>query len=99
VAVRSRRAVDRRRLCAGALSLVAIWTTNEVSDTDRFVATAGPLIDDPAVQGALTNRVTATVFQYVDVQGLADQSTAAPRSKSCHAPGSNDQPGTHPPPR
>ncbi len=59
------------------VSLVAVWTHNEVSDTDHFVATAGPLIDDPAVQEALTNRVTTTVFQYVDVQGLADQSIAA----------------------
>ena len=59
------------------VSLVAVWTHNEISDTDHFVATAGPLIDDPAVQEALTNRVTTTVFQYVDVQGLADQSIAA----------------------
>jgi hypothetical protein len=59
------------------VSLVAVWTHNEVSDTERFVATAGPLIDDPAVQEALTNRVTVTVFQYVDVQGLADQAIAA----------------------
>ncbi len=59
------------------VSLVAVWTHNELSDTDHFVATAGPLIDDPAVQEALTNRVTTTVFQYVDVQSLADQSLAA----------------------
>jgi hypothetical protein len=59
------------------VSLVAVWTHNEVSDTDHFVATAGPLIDDPAVQEALTNRVTTTVFEYVDVQGLADQALAA----------------------
>lgn len=59
------------------VSLVAVWTHTEVSDTDQFVATAGPLIDDPAVQEALTNRVTTTVFQYVDVQGLADQTIAA----------------------
>ena len=59
------------------VSLVAVWTHNEVSDTDHFVATAGPLIDDPAVQEALTNRVTTTVLEYVDVQGLADQALAA----------------------
>ena len=59
------------------VSLVAVWTHDEVSDTDHFVATAGPLIEDPAVQEALTNRVTTTVFQYVDVQGLADQTIAA----------------------
>lgn len=59
------------------VSLVAVWTRGEVSDTDRFVATAGPLIDDPAVQEALTNRVTTTVFEYVDVEGLAGQALTA----------------------
>src|SRR3982751_2854680 len=59
------------------VALIAVWTHDEVTDTDHFVATAGPLIDDPAVQEALTNRVTTTVFEYVDVQDLADQVIAA----------------------
>jgi hypothetical protein len=59
------------------VSLVAVWTHNEVSDTDRFVETVGPLVGDPAVQEALTNRVTGTVFEYVDVQALADEAIAA----------------------
>jgi hypothetical protein len=57
--------------CALApVSLVAVWTHNQVSDTDRFVETVGPLIADPSVQQALTDRVTSTVFQYVDVEAL-----------------------------
>jgi hypothetical protein len=56
---------------------VAVWTNNQVSDTERFVRSVGPLVDDPDVQSALTNRLTATVFQYVDVQGLADDAVAA----------------------
>jgi hypothetical protein len=59
------------------VTLVATWTRNEMSDTDQFVETVGPLVDDPAVQEALTNRVTATVFEYVDVQALADEAIAA----------------------
>jgi hypothetical protein len=51
---------------------VAVWTNNQLSDTDRFVRSVSPLVDDPDVQNALTNRLTATVFEYVDVQGLAD---------------------------
>jgi hypothetical protein len=56
---------------------VSVWVHNQVSDTDRFVRTMGPLVDDPDVQSALTNRLTATVFQYVDVKGLADDAVAA----------------------
>lgn len=59
------------------VSLVAVWTDGQVSDTDRFVQTVGPLVSDPAVQAALTERVTATVFEYVDVQGLADEAIVA----------------------
>jgi hypothetical protein len=56
---------------------VAVWTSNQVSDTDRFVRTVGPLADDPDVQNAVTQRVTATIFQYVDVQGIADDGVDA----------------------
>jgi hypothetical protein len=56
---------------------VAVWTNNQLSNTDRFVRSVSPLIDDPDVQNALTNRLTATVFQYVDVQGLADDAVTA----------------------
>jgi hypothetical protein len=56
---------------------VSVWVHNQVSDTDRFVRTMTPLVSDPDVQSALTNRLTATVFQYVDVQGLADDAVDA----------------------
>jgi hypothetical protein len=56
---------------------IAVWTNNQVSDTDRFVRSVSPLIEDPDVQNRVTDRVTATIFQYVDVQGLADEAIAA----------------------
>jgi hypothetical protein len=56
---------------------VSVWVNNQVSDTDRFVRTMTPLISDPDVQNALTNRLTATVFQYVDVKGIADDAVDA----------------------
>jgi hypothetical protein len=59
------------------VALVSVWTNNQVSDTDRFVRTVSPLVADPDVQNALTNRLTSTVFQYVDVQNLANQSIDA----------------------
>jgi hypothetical protein len=56
---------------------LAVWSNNQVSNTDRFVRTMSPLVDDPDVQAALTNRVTDTIFQFVDVQGLTDQAVSA----------------------
>jgi hypothetical protein len=64
--------------CALApVALVAVWTRSEVSDTDQFVETVGPLAADPAVQEALTNRITTTVFEHVDVQALANEAIDA----------------------
>ena len=56
---------------------VAVWTSNQVSDTERFVRSVSPLIDDPDVQNRITERVTATIFEYVDVKALADEAIAA----------------------
>jgi hypothetical protein len=56
---------------------VAVWTNNQASDTDRFVRSVSPLVADPDLQEALTNRVTATIFQYVDLQELADEGVDA----------------------
>jgi hypothetical protein len=56
---------------------IAVWTNNQVSDTDRFVRSVSPLIADPDVQNRITERVTDTIFEYVDVQGLANEAIAA----------------------
>jgi hypothetical protein len=59
------------------VALATVWVHNQVADTDRFTATVDPLVRDPAVQAALTDRVTDTVFTYVDVRGLADEAVDA----------------------
>jgi hypothetical protein len=59
------------------IALATVWTHRQVADTDRFAATVAPLIRDPSVRAALTDRVTDTVFTYVDVQGLADEAVDA----------------------
>src|SRR5687767_5374465 len=56
---------------------VSVWINNQVSDTERFVRTMTPLVSDPDIQNAQTNRLTATVFQYVDVEGIADDAVDA----------------------
>ena len=35
------------------ISVVAVWTKNLVTDTDRYVATVQPLASDPAIQSAV----------------------------------------------
>src|SRR5829696_4022754 len=59
------------------LSVVAVWTRNQVTDTDRYVATVSPLARDPAIQAAIADQITAQVFRYIDIQGLTTQALDA----------------------
>jgi len=63
------------------LSVVAVWARNQVTNTDRYVETVAPLIRDPAIQDAITNRIVAEVFTYVDVSGLTTQAVDALASR------------------
>jgi hypothetical protein len=58
------------------LSVVAVWTANQVSDTDRFVANMEPLIHEPAIQRALTEKISTEITSRLNVQALADQVSA-----------------------
>jgi hypothetical protein len=59
------------------LAGVAVWARNQVTDTDRYVATVAPLASDPAIQQAITDQITNQVFTYIDVQGLTTQAVDA----------------------
>ena len=58
------------------ISVVAVWTANQVSDTSSYVANVTPLIKDPAIQNALTNKLTTEIVTKIDVKGRADQAAA-----------------------
>jgi hypothetical protein len=58
------------------LSVLGIWTANQVSDTNRYVATVAPLIQDPAIQHALTDKITSRIVAEIDVPALANQTAA-----------------------
>src|SRR6266496_836980 len=58
------------------LSVVAVWTANQVSDTSRYVANVAPLIKDPAIQNALTDKLTSEIVTKLDVKGPTDQAAA-----------------------
>jgi hypothetical protein len=59
------------------LSAVAVWTRNQVTNTDRYVATVSPLARDPAIRAAIADQITAQVFNYIDIQGLTRQAVDA----------------------
>jgi hypothetical protein len=68
------------------LSVVAVWTANQVSDTSMYVANVAPLIKDPAIQNALTNKLTSEIVAKIDVKGLTDRRRPSCRRKA--SPGS-----------
>ena len=60
--------------CALApVSVLGIWTANQVSDTGRYVANVTPLISSPPIQNALTGKVTDAITSNLDVPGYVDQ--------------------------
>jgi hypothetical protein len=63
------------------MSVLGVWTANQVSDTSRYVENVSPLITDPAVQGALTDKITTAITRQINVQGLAK---AAAKQLSAH---------------
>jgi len=59
------------------LAGVAVWARNQVSNTERYLATVSPLASDPAIQNAIADQITTQIFTYVDVRGLTVQAVEA----------------------
>jgi hypothetical protein len=73
------------------LGVVAVWARNQVTNTDRYVATVAPLAEDPAIQQAITDKITTQVFTYIDVRGLTTQAVDALTSRGNLPPQVADQ--------
>jgi len=69
------------------VSVLAVWSANQVSDTSRYIANIEPLIHDPAVQRALTDKVTNEITSHLDVTGLTNQAAAALSDKGLNRVG------------
>ncbi|MFJ8822750.1 hypothetical protein ACIREE_13285 [Streptomyces sp. NPDC102467] len=63
------------------LSVVAAWAADQVGDTDRYVATVGPLASDPAVQDAVANRATDALMSRIDLSTLLSDVPAQDRPR------------------
>ncbi|HEX5511307.1 MAG TPA: hypothetical protein VFX41_06305 [Actinomycetales bacterium] len=58
------------------LSVVSVWAKDTISNTDRYVQTVSPLAEDPAVQAAVTNRITNEVFSRIDVAAIVSEAVS-----------------------
>ena len=54
-------------------AVVGAWARSVVLDTDRFVATVGPAIEDPNVQAALSVRLTDRVMEGLQIEERVSQ--------------------------
>ena len=63
------------------VSVLAVWVASEVSNTGRYVATMEPLVHNPAIQNALTDKITAQITARLNVISHADQAAAALSSR------------------
>jgi hypothetical protein len=59
------------------LAVLSVWARDELTDTNRFVATMAPLAHDPRVQAAVSDRVTTAVVQQINVPALVNQLSQA----------------------
>jgi len=58
-------------------SVIAVWTANQVSDTSRYVANMAPLVHEPAIQNALTDKITNQITTHLNAIGLTDKAADA----------------------
>src|ERR1035441_2038871 len=63
------------------VAVLGVWAANQVSDTGRVVANVEPLIHDPAVQNALTDKITNQITSRLNVTGVINQASAQLNSK------------------
>ncbi|MFJ2720926.1 hypothetical protein [Streptomyces sp. NPDC087437] len=61
------------------LAVVAAWVHDTVGDTDRYVQTVTPLAHEPAVQNAVTDRLTKRVVDNIDLNAVTAALTDALR--------------------
>ncbi len=58
------------------VSVLAVWGANEVSSTSRYIANIEPLIHEPSVQNALTDKVTTEITSHLNITGYTNQAAS-----------------------
>lgn len=75
-------------IIASALLIVGnifFWSGNTIVDTNRYVATVGPLIQKPQIQSAIAQYTTTQIFNNTNVSAFVQQ-TLPPRAGFLAAP-------------
>ena len=54
------------------LSVTSVWASSTLSDTQHYVDTVAPLADDPAVQSAIADDVTAAILEKIDPETVTN---------------------------
>ena len=57
-------------------TVITVWEVNLISNTDRYVATMAPLINEPPIQAALSAKITTEITDRLDVKALTTQAAA-----------------------
>ena len=63
------------------VSVLGVWSANQVSDTNRYIANIEPLIHNPTIQNALTDKITTQITSHLNVVGYTNQAAALLTSK------------------
>ncbi|GAB3198204.1 hypothetical protein GCM10027062_11830 [Nocardioides hungaricus] len=59
------------------LGVLARWMHDEVADTERYVESVAPLASDPAIQAAVTDRITAEITSRLRIQAVTEDAVDA----------------------
>lgn len=59
------------------VSLLAVWSRNQVLDTDRYLKSVVPLASDPVIQDEVAAKVAAAINSRLDVEDLAREALPA----------------------
>ena len=59
------------------LSVLATWADGQIRDTDRYIATVGPLASNPDIQDAIAARVEKIIFSYLDIEAETEKLVTA----------------------
>lgn len=70
------------------VSVLGIWTANQVSDTNRYVANMTPLISQPPIQNALSDKLTTAITSNLNLPSYVNQASAALNGRGFNRVGS-----------
>lgn len=59
------------------LSVLGVWIASQVSNTSAYVANVAPLASNPAIQNALTDKITTQITSHVNVVAYTNTAASA----------------------